>query len=61
MSKIVGIDLGTTNSGVSIVQNGTPVMLPNGSERIIPSVVGYSDNQAVAGGHARTQPIRARP
>ena len=42
MSKIVGIDLGTTNSGVSIVQSGTPVMLPNGSERIIPSVVGYS-------------------
>lgn len=43
MSKIVGIDLGTTNSGVSIVQNGAPVMLPNGSERIIPSVVGYSN------------------
>ncbi len=42
MSKIVGIDLGTTNSGVSIVQNGAPVILPNGSERIIPSVVGYS-------------------
>jgi molecular chaperone DnaK len=42
VSKIIGIDLGTTNSGVSVVQNGTPVMLPNGSERIIPSVVGYS-------------------
>jgi molecular chaperone DnaK len=42
MSKIVGIDLGTTNSGVSIVQSGAPVMLPNGNERIIPSVVGYS-------------------
>lgn len=42
MSKIIGIDLGTTNSGVSSVQNGAPVMLPNGSERIIPSVVGYS-------------------
>jgi len=43
VSKIVGIDLGTTNSGVSIVQNGAPVMLLNGSERIIPSVVGYSE------------------
>jgi molecular chaperone DnaK len=42
VSKIVGIDLGTTNSGISIVQNGAPIMLPNGSERIIPSVVGYS-------------------
>jgi molecular chaperone DnaK len=43
LSKIVGIDLGTTNSGVSVVQNGAPVMLLSGSERIIPSVVGYSD------------------
>ena len=43
MSKIVGIDLGTTNSGISIVQNGAPFMLLNGSERIIPSVVGYSE------------------
>ena len=43
MSKIVGIDLGTTNSGVSIVQNGVPVMLSNGNESIIPSVVGYSE------------------
>jgi molecular chaperone DnaK len=42
VSKVIGIDLGTTNSGVAIVQNGAPVMLPNGSERIIPSVVGYS-------------------
>jgi len=43
VSKIVGIDLGTTNSGISIVQNGAPFMLLNGSERIIPSVVGYSE------------------
>ena len=43
MSKIVGIDLGTTNSGISIVKNGAPVMLLNGSERIIPSVVGYAE------------------
>lgn len=44
MSKIVGIDLGTTNSGVAVVQNGQPVMLPHGRERIIPSVVGYGTN-----------------
>jgi len=42
MSVIVGIDLGTTNSGVSIVRNGAPQMLPYGDERIIPSVVGYA-------------------
>jgi len=41
MSAIVGIDLGTTNSGVSIVRDGAPQMLPNGDERIIPSVVSY--------------------
>lgn len=38
---IVGIDLGTTNSGVAIVRAGAPQMLPNGEERIIPSVVGF--------------------
>ncbi len=57
MSKIVGIDLGTTNSGVSIVQNGAPIMLPNGSERIIPSVVGYAEatQQWLVGTPARNQ------
>lgn len=42
MGKIVGIDLGTTNSGVAVVENGRPDMLPYGENRIIPSVVGYS-------------------
>lgn len=39
---IVGIDLGTTNSAVAIVQDGQPRILPKGDQRIIPSVVGYS-------------------
>lgn len=39
---IVGIDLGTTNSAVAIVQNGQPQILANGDQKIIPSVVGYS-------------------
>jgi molecular chaperone DnaK len=39
---IVGIDLGTTNSAVAIVQNGQPRILANGEQRIIPSVVGWS-------------------
>jgi molecular chaperone DnaK len=56
VTRIVGIDLGTTNSGVAIVQNGAPVMLPNGSERIIPSVVGYSaTGQWLVGTPARNQ------
>ncbi len=53
---IVGIDLGTTNSGVAIVQNGAPQMLPNGEERIIPSVVGCSPSgQWLVGTPARNQ------
>jgi molecular chaperone DnaK len=39
---IVGIDLGTTNSAVAIVQEGQPRILPKGDQKIIPSVVGYS-------------------
>ena len=53
---IVGIDLGTTNSGVAIVRNGAPQMLPHGDERIIPSVVGYSPaGQWLVGTPARNQ------
>jgi len=56
MSKIVGIDLGTTNSGVAVVRNGAPVMLPNGEERITPSVVGYAANgEWLVGTPARNQ------
>jgi molecular chaperone DnaK len=55
-STIVGIDLGTTNSGVAVVQDGVPQMLPNGDERIMPSVVGYSPNgQWLVGTPARNQ------
>lgn len=56
MEKIVGIDLGTTNSGVAIVRDGSPEMLPNGDERIIPSVVGYSpQGEWLVGTPARNQ------
>ncbi len=39
---IVGIDLGTTNSAIAIVQDGVPRILPKNDQKIIPSVVGYS-------------------
>ena len=42
MTDIVGIDLGTTFSAVAYVRNGVPEILPNGRERIVPSVVGFS-------------------
>lgn len=58
MTTIAGIDLGTTNSGISVVQNGIPVMLPNGSERITPSVVGCTpDGRWLVGTPARNQYI----
>jgi molecular chaperone DnaK len=58
MNKIVGIDLGTTNSGVAVVQDGRPTMLPHQQERIIPSVVGYSPGgQWLVGTPARNQYI----
>jgi molecular chaperone DnaK len=56
MSAIIGIDLGTTFSAVGHVREGRPVILPNGGERIVPSVVGFSQNgQLLVGAPARNQ------
>ncbi len=44
MSRTVGIDLGTTNSLVSVVEAGRPRVLSRGDERLVPSVVGLSDD-----------------
>ncbi len=56
MSTIVGIDLGTTNSAVSVILNGKPVLLTRGGERIFPSVVGLTpDGQLTVGTAARNQ------
>jgi molecular chaperone DnaK len=44
MSKIIGIDLGTTNSVVSVMEGGAPKVLINSSgNRITPSVVAFTD------------------
>lgn len=43
MSKVVGIDLGTTNSVVAIMEGGKPVVIPNAEgNRLTPSVIGFS-------------------
>ncbi len=56
MAKIIGIDLGTTFSAVGHVQHGLPTILPNGQERIVPSVVGLTPaNTLVVGTPARNQ------
>ncbi|WP_129671433.1 Hsp70 family protein [Candidatus Chloroploca sp. Khr17] len=56
MSIIVGVDLGTTFSAVAFVRDGTPVILANDEERILPSVVGLGpDEQLLVGTPARNQ------
>ena len=52
MSKTVGIDLGTTNSLVAILENGVPRILERNGERLIPSVVGLSDDGEIMVGQA---------
>jgi molecular chaperone DnaK len=59
MARAVGIDLGTTNSVVSILEAGEPVVIPNAEgSRITPSVVGFSKNgEILVGEVAKRQAI----
>ena len=56
MTQSVGIDLGTTYSAVAQVQGGTPRILAQGDERIMPSVVGVTPQGGIlVGTPARNQ------
>ena len=61
MSKIIGIDLGTTNSVVSVMEGGEPTVItnPEGS-RITPSVVGFTKTGERLVGHGPTGNHRTR-
>ena len=59
MSKIIGLDLGTTNSCVSVIEGGEPVVIPNAEgARTTPSVVAFSkDGERMVGNVAKRQAI----
>jgi len=59
MSKIIGIDLGTTNSCVSVIEGGEPVVITNAEgARTTPSVVAFSkDGERMVGNVAKRQAI----
>ena len=59
MPKVIGIDLGTTNSVVSVVEGGNPTVIANQEgSRLTPSVVGFTkDGEILVGQVAKRQAI----
>ena len=58
MSKIIGIDLGTTNSCVAVMEGGQPTVIPNSEGgRTTPSVVGFKDTDRLVGQVAKRQAV----
>jgi molecular chaperone DnaK len=58
MSKIIGIDLGTTNSCVAVVENGIPKVIENSEgARTTPSIVAYTDSDILVGASAKRQAV----
>jgi molecular chaperone DnaK len=59
MGKLIGIDLGTTNSVVAVMEGGTPVVIPNQEgSRLTPSVVAFTkDGEILVGQIAKRQAV----
>ena len=61
MSKIIGIDLGTTNSCVSVLEGGEPKVIPNPEgNRTTPSAVSFKNGEKQVGEVAKRQSITTR-
>ena len=58
MSKVIGIDLGTTNSCVAIIENGTPRVIENSEgARTTPSIIAYTNDEILVGASAKRQAV----
>ena len=58
MSKVIGIDLGTTNSCVAVIENGTPKVIENSEgARTTPSIIAYTNNEVLVGASAKRQAV----
>ena len=58
MGKIIGIDLGTTNSCVAVMEGSEPVVIANSEgDRTTPSVVGFTDSDRLVGKPAKNQMV----
>ena len=58
MGKVIGIDLGTTNSCVSVIEADQPVVIVNAEgKRTTPSVIGFNDGEIKIGDPARRQAV----
>jgi molecular chaperone DnaK len=58
MSKVIGIDLGTTNSCVAIIENGIPRVIENSEgARTTPSIIAYTPDEILVGASAKRQAV----
>ena len=58
MKRVIGIDLGTTNSCVSVFENGEPVVITNSEgKRTTPSIVGFTNEERKIGESAKRQAV----
>ena len=59
MGKIIGVDLGTTNSCVAVMENGEPIVITNSEgKRTTPSIIGFTnDGERKIGDPAKRQAV----